>query len=233
MKVLAFQPQRYSFVVLVEAYAPTLPLLAMTFLTFSPSKSIHWFTTVFVATSLSLCTHVALAQQVAPATIRLLPEDDERGQYGHQHNFYFLPPGKTGEDYQNAGFFGGKLRPYLAGHPQALKELDNYKRQKTIYLADKALLVGSLGLYASQVFSNGDPVYFNGTQQVAAGAAVVSLLATIFINRHTNEYFKQAVDNYNTDAPGAHGTLWPHLRPAGVGVAAVAGQPVVALRWQL
>ncbi|GAB3638858.1 hypothetical protein GCM10027422_44480 [Hymenobacter arcticus] len=196
-------------------------------------KSIHWLTTAFVATGLSLASHAGLAQQVAPATIRLLPEDQERGQYGHQHNFYFLPPGKTGEDYQNAGFFGGKLRPYLAGHPQALKELDNYKRQKTIYLIDKAVLVGSLGLYASQVFSNGDPVYFNGTQQVAAGAAVVSLLATIFINRHTNEYLKQAVDNYNTDAPAAHGTLWPRLRPAGVGMAAVAGQPVLALHWQL
>jgi hypothetical protein len=233
MKVLAFQPQRYSFVVVLGPAAPTLPLPAMTFLSSSSSKSIHWFTTALVATGLSLASHAGLAQQVSPTTIRLLPEDQERGQYGHQHNFYFLSPGKTGEDYQNAGFFGGKLRPYLAGHPQALKELDNYKRQKTIYLADKALLVGSLGLYASQVFSNGDPVYFNGTQQVAAGAAVVSLLATLFINRHTNEYFKQAVDNYNTDAPGTHGTLWPHLRPTGVGMGAAAGRPVLALRWQL
>ncbi|MDJ0363768.1 hypothetical protein QMK33_01290 [Hymenobacter sp. H14-R3] len=204
----------------------------MSFLSSSSGKSIHWLTTAFVATNLSLASHAGLAQQVAPATIRLLPEDEGRGQYGHQHNFYFLPPGKMGEEYQSAGFFGGKLRPYLAGHPQALKELDNYKRQKTTYLADRVLLVGSLGLYASQVFSNGDPVYFNGTQQVAAGAAVVSLLATIFINRHTNEYFKQAVDSYNTDAPRTHGTLWPRLRPTGVGVAAASGRPVLALRWQ-
>ncbi len=193
----------------------------------------HWFTTAFVATGLCLGARAGLAQQVSPTTIRLLPEDLARGQYGHQHNFYFLPPGKAGEDYQNAGFFGGKLRPYLAGHPLALQELDKYKRQKATYLADKALLVGSLGLYASQVFSHGDAVYFNGTQQVAAGAAVASLLATIFINRHTNEYFKQAVDNYNTDLPGAHGTLWPRLRPASVGLAAAAGRPVLALRWQL
>jgi hypothetical protein len=193
----------------------------------------HWFTMALVATGLSLGARTGLAQQVSPATIRLLPEDQDRGQYGHQHNFYFLPPGKTGEDYQNAGFFGGKLRPYLASHSPALKELDSYKHQKTIYLADKVLLVGSLGLYASQVFSHGDPVYFNGTQQVAAGAAVFSLLATIFINRHTNEYFKQAVDNYNTDLPGAHGTVWPRLRPASVGVAVAAGRPVLALRWQL
>jgi len=205
----------------------------MAFFSSFSSSSIHWFTTVFLAAGLSIGPQAGLAQQVSPATIRLLPEDLERGQYGHQHNFYFLPPGKTGEDYQNAGFFGGKLRSYLISHPSALAELDNYKHQKTIYLADKVLLVGSLGLYASQVFSNGDPVYFNGTQQVAAGAVVFSLLATIFINRHTNEHFKQAVDNYNTDLPGAHGTAWPRLRPASVGLAMAAGHPVLALRWQL
>ena len=193
----------------------------------------HWFTTALVATGLSLGASIGLAQQVSPATIQLLPEDQERGQYGHQHNFYFLSPGKTGENYQNAGFFGGKLRPYLAGHPLALSELDNYKRRKTIYLVDKALLIGSLGLYASQVFSHGDPVYFNGTQQVAAGTAAFSLLATIFINRHTNEYFKQAVDNYNTDLPGAHGSIWLRLRPASVGLAALTGRPVLALHWRL
>lgn len=175
---------------------------------------------------------MAQAQQVTPATIRLLPEDQERGQYGHQHNFYFLPPGKTGEDYQNAGFFGGRLRPYLAGNTAALTELDNYKRQKTLYLVDKALLVGAVGLYGSQVFSHGDPVYFNGAQQAAAGVAAVSLLATLFINRHTNEHLKQAVDTYNTTLPGTHGTMWPKLRPTSVGVAALNGRPGLALRWQ-
>ena len=100
-------------------------------------------------------------------------------------------------------------------------------------MIDKIVLVGSLGLYGSQVFGPGDAQYFNSTQQVAAGIAVVSLFATIFINRHTNEYLKQAVDNYNTGTPGVHGTLWPRLRPAGVGVAATMGRPVLALRWQL
>jgi hypothetical protein len=173
------------------------------------------------------------AAQGAPTTIRLLPEDAERGQYGHQHNFYFLPPGKTGEDYQNAGFFGGRLRPYIAKNAEAVRELDNYKRQKTIYLVDKLVLVGSVGLYASQVFKGNETQYFNSTQQVAAGLAVASLLGTIFINRRTNEYFKQAVDTYNTGTPGVHGTLWPRLRPTGIGVAATAGRPVLALRWQL
>ncbi|AMR28442.1 hypothetical protein A0257_15975 [Hymenobacter psoromatis] len=196
-------------------------------------RTIHWLATSFLAVSLAVGAQAAQAQQVAPATIRLSPEDQERGQYGPQHNFYFLPPGKTGEDYQNAGFFGGKLRPYLAGNASALGELDNYKRQKSLYLADKALLVGSLGFYGSQVFSHGDPVYFNGAQQAAAGIAVVSLLATLFINRHTNEYLKQAVDNYNSDLPAGHGSIWPKLRPASVGMAALNGRPAFALRWQL
>lgn len=197
------------------------------------SRAFHWLAAPFLALSLGIGIQAAQAQQATPATIRLLPEDQERGQYGHQQNFYFLPPGKTGEDYQNAGFFGGKLRPYLGSNSAALSELDNYKRQKTFYLLDKVLLVGAVGFYGSQAFSHGDPVYFNGAQQAAAGVAAFSLLATLFINRHTNEYLKQAVDDYNTALPAGHSTLWPKLRPAGVGVAALQGRPGLALRWQL
>jgi hypothetical protein len=197
------------------------------------NSTIHWLAISFSIFSLSSTTHSAQAQQATPATIRLSPEDQARRQYGAQHNFYFLPPGKTGEDYQNAGFFGGKLRPYLAGNSAALRELDQYKRQKTFYLIDKGLLVGAVGLYGSQVFSHGDPVYFNTAQQAAAGVTAVSLLATIFINRHTNEHLKQAVDNYNTDLPRAHGSAWPRLRPASVSMAALYGRPGFTLRWQL
>ena len=197
-------------------------------------EATRWLTIFSVATALSVSAREARAQQAVPATIRLSPEDLERGLNGHQHNFYFLPPGKTGEDYQNAGFFGGKLRPYLAGNARAVRELDNYKRQKTAYLIDKAALVGGLGLYGSQVFSHGDPVYFNGAQAAAAGVVVASLVATIFINRHTNQYLLQAVDNYNTDRPAKHGTLWPRLRPTSLGLGASASaRPMLALRWQL
>lgn len=203
----------------------------MTFPILSAGRVAHWLTASFVAIGLGLASQPAVAQQ-APTTIRLSPDDEGRGQYGPQRNFYFLPPGKTGEDnYQSAGFFGGKLRPYLAGNAGALAELDHYKGHKTAYLIDKVVLFGSVALYGSQVFGHeGDAQYFNSTQQVAAGLAVASLLGTIFINRHTNEYLKQAVDNYNTSP---HSTRWQRLRPAGMGVAATAGHPVLALRWQL
>jgi hypothetical protein len=206
----------------------------MTFSMLSSGRIVSWLAAASVAASLGITAQPAAAQSASPTTIRLSPEDEERGQHGAQHNFYFLPPGKTGEEnYQSAGFFGAKLRPYIASNAGAVRELDNYKRQKTLYLVDKAVLVGAVGLYATQVFKGDDAQYFNSTQQVAAGLAVVSLLGTIFINRHTNEYFKQAVDNYNTGTPGVHGTLWPRLRPAGVGVATTAGHPVLALRWKL
>lgn len=193
----------------------------------------RWLTAASLAAGLALASQPVAAQQ-APNTIRLSPDDEGRGQYGPQSNFFFLPPGKTGEEnYQSAGFFGGKLRPYLAGNTAALADLDHYRSHKTAYLIDKLVLVGSVGLYASQVFSHGDTQYFNSTQQVAIGLAAASLLGTIFINRNTNDYFKQAVDGYNTSPHGAHGTLWPRLRPAGLGLSAAAGHPVLALRWQL
>lgn len=174
--------------------------------------------------------------QSKPTTIRLSPEDEARGQYGAQRNFFFLPPGQTGEDnYLSAGFFGQKLRPYLKNSPTALTELDKYSRQKTLFLIDRGVVLGSVIVYGTQVFGHGDAQYFSGTQQVAIGAAAVGILATLFINRHTNDYLKQAVDTYNTDAPGARrGALWQRLRPAGVGLGASAqGQPTLGLRWQL
>jgi hypothetical protein len=206
----------------------------MTFSILSSSRVVSWLAAASVAASIGLTAQPVAAHTTPPTTIRLSPEDIERGQHGSQHNFFFLPPGKTGEEsYKSAGFFGNKLRPYIASNAEAVRELDNYKRQKTLYLIDKAVLVGAVGLYASQVFKGDDAQYFSSTQQVAASLAVASLLGTIFINRNTNEYLKQAVDNYNTGTPGVHGTLWPRLRPAGMGVATTAGHPVLALRWQL
>jgi hypothetical protein len=170
--------------------------------------------------------------QKAPTTIRLLPEDAERGLHGPQHNFDFLAPGVEGNNYQSAGFFGQKMRPYLASNPQALAHLNQYRRQKTLFLIDRIVAVGAFGVYGQQILARDERQYFNPTQRVAIGVFAASLLATVFINANTNTYMKQAVESYNAGL--AHNTVWPRLHPSAVGFAvAPAGQPLLALRWDL
>ena len=172
----------------------------------------------------------ALAQQ-APSGIRLLPEDAQRGLNGPQHNFDFLAPGATGDNYQSAGFFGQKLRPYLATSSEALAHLNNYRRQKTLYLVDRLVAVGAFGFYGQQILAHGNErQYFNTNQQAAIGVFAVSVLATAFINRNTNSHLLRAVKTYNGNL--AQDGLWPRLRPTAVGLGAtLTGQPLLALRW--
>ena len=170
-----------------------------------------------------------LAQQ-APSGIRLLPEDAQRSYNGPQHNFDFLAPGAGENQYQTAGFFGQKLRPYLAGNEQALAHLNDYRRQKTFYLIDRLVAVGAFSLYGQQILAHGDRQYFNPSQQVAAGVFAVSILATAFINRNTNLHLLRAVKSYNGEL--AQNGLWPRLRPTALGLtAAPTGQPLLALSW--
>ncbi|MBD2722812.1 hypothetical protein [Hymenobacter armeniacus] len=186
-----------------------------------------------VITALVFSLFAPAQAQQAPATIRLHPEDAERGLNGPQHNFEFLPPGVGGDAYQSAGFFGQQLRPYLAGNAQALAHLDQYRRQKTIFLVDRVVAVGAFGLWGQQILAGDERQYFNNTQKVALGVFATSLLATVFINRNTNTYMKRAVEAYNA-APPAHGSVWPRLRPSSMGIgAAPTGQPLLALRWNL
>ncbi len=184
-----------------------------------------------VATIALLTSFLAQAKaQQEPATIRLLPEDAARGQHGPQHNFDFLPPGVEGENYQTAGFFGQKMRPYLAGNPEALAHLNAYRRQKTLFLADRLVAVGAFGLYGQQILAGNEREYFNPTQRVALGVFAASLLATVFINANTNTHMLRAVKSYNAGL--AYHSVWPRLRPAAVGLAATpTGQPLLALRW--
>ena len=178
----------------------------------------------------SVATAVA---QHGPATIRLAPDDATRGLNGPQHNFDFLAPGVDGDNYQTAGFFGQKLRPYLANNAEAVAYLDAYRRQKTLFLIDRLVAVGSFGLYGQQILAHGDQrQYFNGTQQVALGIFATSVLATIFINRNTNSHLLHAVEAYNVGP--THTSRWPRLRPTSVGVALVpTGQPLLAVHWTL
>lgn len=186
------------------------------------------------AATIILCSSLlvpALAQR-GPTGIRLLPEDAERRLGGPQHNFDFLAPGQEGDKYQTAGFFGQKLRPYLAGNTEALAHLDEYRRQKAFFLIDRLVAVGSFSLYSQQILAHGDRQYFNSTQQVAIGVFAISALATIFINRNTNSHLQRAVKSFNNDV--AHGGPWQRLRPSDIGFAAApTGQPLLSLRWTL
>ena len=194
--------------------------------------ALRWWLCRAAVTTLTVGSfNPALAQQ-SPATVRILPEDATRGLNGPQHNFDFLAPGATSENYHTAGFFGQKLRPYLAANPEALAHLNDYRRQKTVFLVDRLVAIGAFGLYGQQILAKDDRQYFNSTQQVAIGVFITSVLATVFINRNTNSHLLRAVSAYNSGL--AHGSLWPRLRPntVGLGVAPV-GQPLLALRWAL
>ena len=196
----------------------------------------NWLSRIFliIVVSVGLFTSAYAQRNPLPNTIRLQPEDLNRGQYNVQRNFYFLPPGATGENYVSAGFFGQKLRPYIQSNTQAVSELNHYRRQKIQFLADRGLLLASALVYGSQVFGHEDVTYLNNTQKVAIGGAAVALLGTIFINHHTNEYLRQAVDNYNADLPAARrGFRWQRLQPGAVGLSAAGGRPGLAFRWQL
>ncbi|MDF7813077.1 hypothetical protein [Hymenobacter sp. YC55] len=179
-----------------------------------------------------------LRAQQGFTTIKLSPEDENRGLNGVQKNFYFTTKDSpSDDDYQNAGYFGQRLRPYLAGNNEALENLNLYRRQKWLFLAERAVFMGSVATYGAQVLrGDGEQRYFDNRQKVVIGVAAVSLLSNIFITRHTNEHFERAVNAHNAGQPAAHrtGSLLQRLAPNGIGVAAApTGQPQLALRWQI
>jgi len=193
--------------------------------------SFRWCLRSLATIILSISLLVPVLAQKDSAPIRLLPEDAQRGLNGPQHNFDFLAPGAKEGEYQTAGFFGQNLRPYLAGNPEALDLLNNYRRQKTLYLVDRLVAVGAFGFYGQQILAHGNErQYFNTNQQAAIGVFAVSVLATAFINRNTNSHLLRAVKTYNGNL--AQDGLWPRLRPTAVGLGAtLTGQPLLALRW--
>ena len=192
----------------------------------------QWWLRCLTIMTLSISLQCPALAQKEFSSIQLLPEDAARGPNGPQHNFDFRAPDTDGDKYQSAGFFGQKLRPYLAGNPEALARLADYRRQKTLFLVDRLLAVGAFGLYGQQIFANGEAQYFNNPQKVAIGLFTTSVLATVFINRNTNSHLQRAVTTYNTGL--AHRGGWPRLRPTALGLAAgPTGQPLLALRWAL
>lgn len=176
----------------------------------------------------------AQAQQ-APRPVHLSPEDQQRSLNGVQKNFFFTTgDGSTEAEYKNAGFFGQRLRPYLAGNEEALDNLNRYRRQKWLYLTERLVFVGAVGMYSQQVFALEDrQQYFNNNQKVAAGVALASLLSNVFISRNTNSHMQRAVEAQNAGLPAARtGAL--QLRPSSVGLAASStGRPLLAFTWNL
>ncbi|GGE97867.1 hypothetical protein GCM10011383_05810 [Hymenobacter cavernae] len=175
----------------------------------------------------------AHAQNAQPSKsiITLSPEDKDRDLGGEQSNFYFAVGKST--DYQNAGFFGQRLRPYLAGNSAALGYLNSYRRQKALFLGERLVFAGSVGFYAQQVLAGDAKVYFNDKQKVIVGVAAASLLANIFISRNTNQHFKRAVEEYNSGLPTSYHNLLRRLSPTAVGFTAPTGRPQLAIRWSL
>lgn len=172
-----------------------------------------------------------LRAQQAPTVIRLSPEDQDRGLNGPQKNFYFA----TGSEqkFQNAGFFGQKLRPYVADNPEALKNLNHYRRQKWLYLGERLVFLGSLSLYSQQVLAKDEKQYFSQAQRGAIGVAVASLLANVLVSRNTNEHFRRSIEAYNAGQPAARTGALQRLAPSGVGITAVGTHPQLALRWSV
>lgn len=187
-------------------------------------------------TACSLGVSLATQAQQAATVLRLAPEDVSRGLNGAQKNFFFTTgAGTTSDDYQSAGFFGQRVRPYLAGNQEALANLNRYRRQKWVYLAERLTFVGAVGLYGQQVFAHTEKEeYFNNTQQVAMGVAAFSLLSNVFISRHTNSHFQRAIEAHNAGFPAARTSMLQQLRPSTMGLAASrSGQPLLALSWNL
>lgn len=180
--------------------------------------------------SLILLSTPLWAQQQA-GSLRLSPEDKDRGLNGPQKNFYFAVD--ESKDYQNAGFFGQKLRPYVAGNADAVQSLNRYRRQKWLYLGERLVFLSSLSLYSQQVLAKDEKQYFNTVQKGAMGVAALSLLANVLISRNTNEHFKNAIEAYNNGQPAAHASLWQRAAPSAVGFTAVGTKPALALSWSL
>ncbi|WP_162910843.1 hypothetical protein [Hymenobacter oligotrophus] len=163
--------------------------------------------------------------------IKLSPEDQDRGLNGRQKNFWFAT-GNT-EDYQNAGFFGQRLRPCVAHDAEALASLNRYRRQKWMLLGERAVFMGAAGVYAQQVLSGDEQQYFNNTQKVAIGVAIGSLLSNALITHRTNEHFIRAVEAHNATLPSARRMGFMQVKPDVLGVTAPTGRPQLLVGWTL
>ncbi|WP_345222319.1 hypothetical protein [Hymenobacter koreensis] len=161
----------------------------------------------------------------------MAPEDAERGLNGVQKNFWFSTG--SSQEFQSAGFFGQRLRPYVSDDAQALESLNNYRRQKWLFLGERFVFLGAAGLYSQQVLAGDERQYFNTTQKIAIGLAVGSLLSNALITRNTNRHLQRAVDAHNATLPAARRMGLDRAMPNMLGVTAPTGRPQLLVGWSL
>ncbi len=179
------------------------------------------------------------AEPQAFPLVSLTLEDQKRGNGGTHRNFYYYLGGDLRE--RNAGFFGQKLRADISASTDAMKELNMYRNYKIAYLLERAILVGSVIGYMSEVYQENGVEYFNDQQRVYIGIFGGCLLLNYLISRNVNQHMTRAIDEYNAFANTRNQTGFHQLKPSGFGFGAVrsynpanpAPVPGLNLRWNL
>jgi hypothetical protein len=168
-------------------------------------------------------------------TISLTVEDQQRRSGGAHNNFYYY----LGADQQekNAGFFGQHLRNDIQVSPDALNELNKFRAYKWAYLAERAVFVGGVVLYMSQVYQNdGSYSYFNDRQKVAVGLMGGSLILNVILSRQTNQHMFRAIDEYNAFATMQNNSGYFKLKPDNWSLGTIYDRgvvPGITLQWHL
>ena len=196
-------------------------------------------------TLLTLASRPAAAQHataeevpvsVQPRWIDLDATDWPRGTHGWQTNFTYyvgLDPAP-----HNAGFFGQRLRRDLTAMgglaPDVTLALNRYRRQKSLFLVERFLFVGTLMVSGADLI-NVNHSLFPRSEAAFVGLAFASLVSNFWISRHSNAHLQRAVMDYQGSLIPQKSAGWaPHLRPAFGGVAPQRGGGVgVVVGWQL
>lgn len=166
--------------------------------------------------------------------LKLTADGETRGNGGPTRNFYYYVGASQQE--KNAGFFGQHLRKDVRSSPEALVHLNKYRNYKIGYLAERAVFVSSVALYANEVLSGDDYIYFNDRQKVLIGVAAGSLLVNVLIVRKTNTHIRRAINEYNAFATMQNQSGFWRWQPDNWGLGAVSGgkvHPGLTLHWHL
>jgi hypothetical protein len=157
-------------------------------------------TQIFLIFSLILFCINAFSQN---KPIQLIIEKDyskQRSPYGVngkdnvsvEYKYYFK---FEGEEMQNVGYTGKKLKPYISSSPEAIKYLKKYRsaRYKSTIL-QWTFIVPTI-IYIGSVYSTGEP--FSGGQVVLLVLGVSSLTGYFIYDSKIEKTLKLAIESYN------------------------------------